>query len=134
MTQTAEVLRGCVRPHATSPSRRYNEVALMPSTKREQMGEVHVRVRLSNPADLEQAAQGLIDKEKVRSYEVEALVDTGVTRSVIPPEILHQLGVSTGNEVLIGQTVLETTDLLVDCKKQKVIPNPAHPDGPVFRI
>ena len=77
MTQTAEVLRGCVRPHATSPSRRYNEVALMPNTKREQMDEVHVRVRLSNPADLEQATQGLIDKEKVRSYEVEALVDRG---------------------------------------------------------
>ena len=85
MTKTAELLRGLVRPH---------EVALMPNTKREQMGEVHVRVRLSNPADLEQAAQGLIDKEKVRSYEVEALVDTGATRSVIPPEILHQLGVS----------------------------------------
>ena len=172
MTQTAEVLRGCVRPHATSPSRRYSEVALMPNTKREQMGEVHVRVRLSNPADLEQAAQGLIDKEKVRSYEVEALVDTGATRSVIPPEILHQLGVSihrqttgrladgsrvsvgmsgpitfeiqgretcedayvVGEEVLIGQTTLESTDLRVDCKNQKVIPNPAHPDGPVFRI
>lgn len=39
-----------------------------------------------------------------------------------------------GDEVLIGQTTLETTDLRVDCKNQKVIPNPAHPDGPVFRI
>lgn len=40
----------------------------------------------------------------------------------------------TGNEVLIGQTVLETLDLLVDCKNQRLIPNPAHPDQPVFRI
>ena len=40
----------------------------------------------------------------------------------------------TGNEVLIGQTVSETLDLLVDCKNQRLIPNPAHPDHPVFRI
>ncbi|MDV2991331.1 MAG: hypothetical protein N4J56_000985 [Chroococcidiopsis sp. SAG 2025] len=40
----------------------------------------------------------------------------------------------TGDEVLIGQTVLETLDLLVDCKNQRLIPNPAHPDQPIFRI
>jgi clan AA aspartic protease len=40
----------------------------------------------------------------------------------------------TGDEVLIGQTALETLDLLVDCKNQRLIPNPAHPDQPVFRI
>ena len=40
----------------------------------------------------------------------------------------------TGDEVLIGQTVLETLDLLVDCKNQRLIPNPANPDQPVLRI
>ena len=40
----------------------------------------------------------------------------------------------TGNEVLIGQTVLETLDLLIDCKNQRLIPNPAHPDQLVLRI
>ena len=39
-----------------------------------------------------------------------------------------------GDTVLVGQTVLEKTDLLVDCRNQRVIPNPAHPDGPVFRL
>jgi predicted aspartyl protease len=39
-----------------------------------------------------------------------------------------------GTEVIIGQTVLEKTDLLVDCKGQQVLPNPRHPDGPVFRL
>ena len=39
-----------------------------------------------------------------------------------------------GDEVLIGQTVLERTDLLVDCANYKVVPNPAHPDGPAFRV
>ena len=39
-----------------------------------------------------------------------------------------------GNLVLIGQTVLQKLDLLVDCRGERVIPNPAHPDGPVARI
>ena len=40
----------------------------------------------------------------------------------------------TGNTVLIGQTVLETLDLLVDCKNQRLIPNPEHPNYSVMRI
>lgn len=39
-----------------------------------------------------------------------------------------------GNEVLIGQVVLEQTDLLVDCKNQRLIPNPEHPNYPVAMI
>jgi predicted aspartyl protease len=40
----------------------------------------------------------------------------------------------TGNIGLIGQTVLETLDLLVDCRNQRLIPNPEHPKYPVLRI
>lgn len=40
----------------------------------------------------------------------------------------------TGDIVLIGQTVLETLDLLVDCKNQRLVPNPANPDYPVLRV
>lgn len=40
----------------------------------------------------------------------------------------------TGDVVLIGQVVLEKLDLLVDCKNQRLIPNPAHPDYPVTYI
>ncbi len=39
-----------------------------------------------------------------------------------------------GDEVLIGQTVLEKLDLLVDCANQRLVPNPKHPNGPVFRF
>ncbi|MDZ7957366.1 MAG: aspartyl protease family protein [Aulosira sp. DedQUE10] len=39
-----------------------------------------------------------------------------------------------GNEVLIGQVILEKLDLLVDCKNQILIPNPANPDYPVAMI
>lgn len=39
-----------------------------------------------------------------------------------------------GDEVLIGQTVLEKLDLLVDCATQQLVPNPAHPDQPVSKV
>ena len=39
-----------------------------------------------------------------------------------------------GDEVLIGQTVLEVMDLLVDCHRRRVVPNPAHPDQPVSKV
>lgn len=39
-----------------------------------------------------------------------------------------------GNEVLIGKTALITLDLVVDFKNQCLIPNPKHPNYPVFRI
>jgi clan AA aspartic protease len=39
-----------------------------------------------------------------------------------------------GDEVLIGQTALEKTDLHVDCRTNQVLPNPAHPYQPVIKI
>jgi clan AA aspartic protease len=39
-----------------------------------------------------------------------------------------------GDEVIIGQTVLEKMDLLVDCVNRRVVPNPAHPDQPVTKV
>jgi len=39
-----------------------------------------------------------------------------------------------GDEVIIGQTVLEKLDLWVDCTNQRLIPNPAHPDQPVSKV
>lgn len=37
-----------------------------------------------------------------------------------------------GDEVLIGQTLLEKMDLLVDCTRQRLMP--AHPEGPVNKL
>ncbi len=39
-----------------------------------------------------------------------------------------------GEDVLLGVTLLEKLDLLVDCTHRRLIPNPAHPDQPVFRV
>jgi hypothetical protein len=37
-----------------------------------------------------------------------------------------------GDEVLIGQTVLEEMDYLVDCRNQRLLPR--HPEGPVAMV
>lgn len=39
-----------------------------------------------------------------------------------------------GGEVLIGQTALESTDLLPDCTRQKVITNLDHPNSAIIRM
>lgn len=39
-----------------------------------------------------------------------------------------------GDEVLIGQTLLEKMDLVVDCANGRLLPNPAHPDVAVNKL
>jgi clan AA aspartic protease len=39
-----------------------------------------------------------------------------------------------GDEVLIGQTVLEKLDLLADCNGQRLVPHPDRPNQPVIMI
>lgn len=138
----------------------------------EGMGEIAVTVKLTNALDEERAAEGEISREQVRSLDVQAIVDTGAVRSVIPQFVLNKLGsrirgqevaeyadgrqesvgrtapilfeimgretsdeaLVLGDEVLIGQTILEKLDLLADCRNRRLIPNPDHPNQPVTRI
>jgi clan AA aspartic protease len=110
--------------------------------------------------------------DAIRSYEAEALVDTGAVRSVLPPNVVERLGLAIrgqrvaeyadgrkemvgvtepaifdwqgrdtleealvlGDEVIVGQTVLEKLDLLPDCARRQLIANPAHPDQPVTKV
>jgi clan AA aspartic protease len=39
-----------------------------------------------------------------------------------------------GDEVLIGQTVLEKLDLFVDTRRRRLVPNPANPDQPITKV
>lgn len=136
------------------------------------MGEVRVKVKLTNSYDESRRQRGEITPEEVRRYEADALIDTGAVSSVIPANVMKILGLLSrgnrvaeyadgrndivtltepiifdiigreteegamvvGDEVIIGQTILEVLDLLVDCNNRKVIPNPAHPDQPVVKI
>jgi len=136
------------------------------------MGEIRVKVRLTNAVDDSLAREGLRPVDQVRTYEADAMVDTGAVRSIIPVQVLRHLGVSVrgqqvaeyadgrceavdvtgpiifelqgrdtleealvlGNEVLIGQTVLEKLDLFADGQGRRLVPNPAHPDQPVTKV
>ncbi len=136
------------------------------------MGEVRVKVRLTNALDESLCQVRQLPSERVRSREASALVDTGAVRSIVPQSIARELGLPTrgqrvaeyadgrkelapvtgplivevlgrdtveealvlGDEVLIGQTVLEKLDLMVDCLNQRLVPNPAHPDQPVTKV
>lgn len=136
------------------------------------MGEVRAKVKLTNAVDEALARRGQLPANQIRTYEADALVDTGAVRTVIPVQVLRQLGLDTrgqrmaeyadgrqesvgvtgpviievlgrdtmdealvlGDEVLIGQTVLEKLDLLPDCANRRLIPNPAHPDQPVSKV
>ena len=136
------------------------------------MGEIRVKVTITNTSDDVLARRGKLDRDKVRKYIADAMVDTGAVRTFIPPHVLDRLGVITrgnrvaeyadgrkesvgvteplifdimgrdtaeealvlGDEVLIGQTVLEKLDLWADCAGRRLVPNPAHPDQPVSKV
>lgn len=136
------------------------------------MGEIRVKVKLTNLQDETRYQSGEILKSEIRTYDADAMVDIGAVRSVVPTHVLEKLGVSIrgsrvaeyadgrkdtvgisqgiifdlmgrdtieealilGDEVLIGQTVLEKLDLLADCANRRLLPNPAHPDQPVSKV
>ena len=137
------------------------------------MGEARVQVKLINAGDEVMVRRGLMTETQVRTYEANALVDSGAVSTVLPVEVSRKLGLVTvdqrvaqyanvyqeevvdltepvaivingrktveqtmilGDEVLIGQTVLETLDLHIDCANHRVIPNPAHPDQTVNKV
>jgi hypothetical protein len=136
------------------------------------MGEIRVKARITNTLDEMLARRGRLAKDEVRTYEAQAVVDTGAIRTVIPVHVMEMLGIEArgervaeyddgrkdvvpiteplaiellgrdtldealvlGDEVLIGQTVLEKLDLLADCANRRLIPNPDHPDQPVTKV
>lgn len=136
------------------------------------MGEVRVKVKLTNAVDQTLAIEGRLPRKRVRSCIADALLDTGSFSTVLPVRMAKRLGLVTvgqriahyadgreeavpltsgvivdwngrdtleeavllGDEVLVGQTFLESLNLQVDCRKRCIVPNPKHPDYPVIRV
>ena len=136
------------------------------------MGEVRIKVKLTNAVDEALVRRGKLSTNEIRIYETDALVDTGAVSSVVPTHVAQRLGLEArgrrvaeyadgrqdivevtepliiecigrdtleealilGDEVIIGQTVLEKLDLLLDCANRRLMPNPAHPDQPVLKV
>ena len=136
------------------------------------MGEIRVKVKITNAVDDELARTGRLAPDQVCFYDADAMVDTGAVRTILPPHVVAKIGISIrgqrvaeyadgrkesvgvtgpvivdilgrdtleealvlGDEVLIGQTVLEKLDLHADCANRRLVPNPAHPDQPVSKV
>src|SRR5262249_22968457 len=62
------------------------------------MGKVMPKVRLTNFEDLVALREGRIVAERVRSIEVDALVDTGATMLMIPEDVRVALGLPVTGE------------------------------------
>ncbi len=79
---------------------------------------------------------------RIRSHEIAKYADgRQETVGLTGPILIELEGRETieaamvlGDMVLIGQTVLETLDLLVDCKNQRLVPNPENPERAVLRV
>ena len=75
--------------------------------------------------------------QRVAQYADGRQEEVGITG----PVLFEILGRNTmeealvlGDEVLIGQTILEKLDLLADCTRRRLVPNPQHPDQPVLNV
>jgi clan AA aspartic protease len=136
------------------------------------MGQVHIRVILTNHREAVMARLGQLNASQVHRYETEALIDSGAVRSAIPAAVADRLGLLRmrrtdakyadgrveevdvtealtieilgretetnamvlGEHILLGVTVLEELDLMVDCHRQRLVPYQGTFDQPVFRI
>jgi clan AA aspartic protease len=56
------------------------------------MGRVMETIKLTNDYDFAMAVAGTLDPAKVRTAEVEALVDTGATTLMLPADVVQRLG------------------------------------------
>lgn len=66
--------------------------------RKEDMGEIRVRVKLENAGDI-------ILKQKIRTADIEAIVDTGVVMSLFPQDLVESLRLD-----ITGKTIVTLAD------------------------
>ena len=64
----------------------------MTTTEEKQMGRFSIDVDLANQEDLYDVKKGLLRPEQVRHARVRGVVDSGLTRLVLPESVVQQLG------------------------------------------
>jgi clan AA aspartic protease len=107
--------------------RRYEADAMVDTGAVRSVIPSHVAQRLG----LQSRGQRVVEYAEGRNEAVD--VTEPVVISLMERDTLEEALV-LGDEVLIGQTVLEKLDLMVDCNSHRVVPNPAHPDQPVTKV
>ncbi len=56
------------------------------------MGKVIEKVIVKNVFDMAKVAEGILSEDKVRTTEIEAIVDTGAAFLCLPPDVIAELG------------------------------------------
>jgi hypothetical protein len=127
----------------------------------ERMGEIRASVKIENSNDRALYEAGEISKKKIRSRDVEAVVDTGAVMTVLPQDLVANLGLSPmdmgragpltltvagrnmhmdclvgppGCEMRIGQLVMGALDLICDPGKRTLTVRPESPYRPTLKL
>lgn len=120
----SQARRGTLKPEEV---RSYDTVALVDTGA----------VRMVLPPQVVEVLGLSLRGRRVAEYADGRKEAVGVTEPVIV-EVMKRDTVEEalvlGDEVILGQTVLEKLDLWVDCINQSLVPNPAHPDQPVTKV
>jgi len=66
------------------------------------MGEVKIKVELENFVDRVKAREGALAEDDVRSFETEAMVDTGAVMCLLPRDVVEYLGVEPRSNVIVS--------------------------------
>lgn len=66
-------------------------------------------------------------RQELVSYSESVKIEVQGRETAVEPMV-------AGDEVVIGRVALELLDFVMDYENQRLIPNPAHPDYPMFRI
>ncbi len=89
------------------------------------MGEIRVKIKLTNASDLGLARRGNLAADKVRAVELEGIVDTGAVATVIPVHVQQLLGLDIAYDRVAGyadgrlDTVGVTEPMLMECMDRK---------------
>jgi predicted aspartyl protease len=67
----------------------------------EAMGRVTLEVMVTNNRDLQLAEAGVLPREKVRSFHLQAVVDSGSTHLVLPADVAERLDLHRAGEITI---------------------------------
>jgi clan AA aspartic protease len=65
------------------------------------MGEIRAQLVLENQSDLILADAGHLPRDRVRRVQLEALVDTGAVMTLLPQDVVEQLGLPLDGRIIV---------------------------------
>ncbi len=66
-----------------------------------EMGEIKVKAKLENSGDLFLFNRGELSKKKIRTLEIDAVVDTGAVMILLPQDLVERLGLRVVDKTIV---------------------------------